>query len=67
MNELSGAPPLLLTMEDAARVLAISRSYVYELVGRGALRTVTIGRARRVPVAALVEYVARLTSECETG
>jgi excisionase family DNA binding protein len=42
-----------LTMEEAARVLGISRSSAYEAVRRGELPTVKIGRRYVVPRVAL--------------
>lgn len=51
---------LLLTPEEAADRLALSRTTIYELIRTGELRSVKIGRARRIPVAALGEYVAGL-------
>jgi excisionase family DNA binding protein len=39
----------LLTVRDAARLLALSRSTLYNLMERGALAYVKIGRARRIP------------------
>lgn len=54
---------LLLTPVEAARGLGIGRTKVYELMAAGALRSVKIGRARRVPASALAEFVARLAAE----
>lgn len=51
------ATPLLLTVPQAAAMLSLGRTTVYELIGSGELETVVIGRARRVPVAAVVEFV----------
>lgn len=51
---------LLLTPEEAARTLAIGRSKVYELMAGGGLRSVKIGKSRRVPASALADYLAGL-------
>ena len=51
---------LLFTMEEAAEVLSVSRSTVYDLVRMRLLDTVLIGRSRRVPASALKELVDRL-------
>ncbi|WP_018639793.1 helix-turn-helix domain-containing protein [Parafrankia elaeagni] len=51
---------LLVTPTEAAEILAVSRSTVYELLAAGALESVRIGRSRRIPRAALDAYVARL-------
>jgi excisionase family DNA binding protein len=54
-----GREVLLLTMVDAARVLSIGRTAMYELVGAGEIEVVHVGRSARVPVAALREFVER--------
>jgi excisionase family DNA binding protein len=51
---------LLLTPEDAAAVLSIGRSKLYELIAAGTLETVAIGACRRIPQAALDDFVDRL-------
>lgn len=53
---------LLLKPEEAAEVLSIGRSKVYELISTGELASVRIGACRRVPTDALVEFVTRLRS-----
>lgn len=52
-----GESPLLLTMAQAARALGVGRSTVYEMVARGELEVVHIGRAARVPAAAVTQFV----------
>ena len=59
----NGLPVLLVRPEDAARVLGIGRTKVYELIRSGELRSVRVGGLRRVPVAALDEFVARLETD----
>jgi excisionase family DNA binding protein len=63
----SGEVPakLLLTVADAARALSLSRTTIYELFASGELRSVRIGRARRIPVDALHDYAARVSLEVE--
>ena len=56
-------PRLLLKVEEAAQALGISRTALYELLRSGDIYSVHIGRSVRVPVAALDEYVMRLTNE----
>jgi excisionase family DNA binding protein len=48
---------LLLTPEEAADVLSLGRTKVYELIGTGALRSVRIGKCRRVPMTALQDLI----------
>lgn len=52
--------PLLVSVRDAAALLGIGRTTVYELIADGELEAVHIRRAIRVPVAAIEEYVAHL-------
>jgi excisionase family DNA binding protein len=49
---------MLLTPVEAAEQLAVSRTMVYELMAAGKLRSITIGRLRRVPVDAIQEFIA---------
>ena len=39
---------LLVTVEEAARRLSIGRSHIYEQIQRGTLRSIRIGRSRRI-------------------
>jgi excisionase family DNA binding protein len=57
------ASRLLLTVPEAAEALAISRSKLYELLAAGAVASIRIDGARRVPVAALEAYVATLLAK----
>lgn len=57
LREFENDAPLLLTVGDAARLLAVGRTTLYALIKRGELRTVAIGRARRIPRAALEQFV----------
>lgn len=54
--------PLLLTPEEAARVLRIGRTTIYALMKAGELRPVHIGRSCRLARAELERYVDRLRS-----
>lgn len=51
---------VVLTIEEAARHLGIGRTLMYSLVMTGQIKSVTIGRLRRVPTAALHDYIANL-------
>lgn len=51
---------LLLTVQQAARVLAVGRSTVYGLISSGALASVKVGGSRRVSINALEAYVTAL-------
>ncbi|GAA2156445.1 helix-turn-helix domain-containing protein [Actinomadura napierensis] len=54
---------LVLTVDEAAERLRVSRWTLYNLIRSNQLRTVKIGRRRLVPVNALIEYVDQLTEE----
>lgn len=49
----------LITVEDAAERLSICRTRVYELIARGELPTIKIGRSRRVWMEDLRTFVAQ--------
>jgi excisionase family DNA binding protein len=59
--------PLLVTTVEAAQRLGCGRTTIYELISSGELETVTIGRLRRVPVAAITEYVNRLREQAKAA
>jgi len=52
--------PVLVTIKQAALMLSLGRSTVYELIGDGKLEVVHIGRSARVPVDAIAKLVAGL-------
>lgn len=52
--------PVLLSVPEAARLLGIGRTTVYELIAGGQLEVVHIGRSIRVPTAAIDAFVDRL-------
>lgn len=51
--------PVLLTIPEAAHKLRIGRTLTYELIAAGELEVVHIGRAARVPLDAVSDFVAR--------
>ena len=58
----AGATKLLLTPNEAAQQLAVSRTKIYELMAAGTLRSIHIGRLRRVPVDALRDFIGDMES-----
>jgi excisionase family DNA binding protein len=54
--------PILITVPEAARRLAIGRTLTYELIAANELPAVRIGRAIRVPADAIDSFVARQLS-----
>ena len=55
-------PIRLLTIREAARVLGVGRTTVYELIASDELEVVHIGRSARIPTAAIDNFIDRLRS-----
>jgi len=49
---------LLYSPREAADLLSISRSKLYELMASGVVHSVRVGRSRRIPADALRAFVA---------
>jgi excisionase family DNA binding protein len=58
-DERARLPKLAVTPEEAAEMLSIGRTQVYELIRSGELDSVAFGRARRIPVDALEDLLRR--------
>lgn len=54
---------LAYTVQEAAMLLSLSRSLVYELINAGKIETIKIGRARRITSRQLDAYI----QACEQG
>ena len=52
---------LLLTVPEAAAILRLCRTRVYELVRTHALPVVRIGKTIRIPKAALMDFIESMT------
>jgi excisionase family DNA binding protein len=63
--------PLLLTVREAAALMGVGRTTLYKLMATGELRSVQVGSSRRIPSAAVYEFVDRLSGQSalneETG
>lgn len=53
----------LLTIMQAAEILGVGRSTVYELIANDELEVVHIGRSARVPTSAIDDFIAHLRSQ----
>jgi excisionase family DNA binding protein len=53
----------LYRVNEAMELLSLKRSVMYEQLRSGRLRSVTVGRTRLVPAAAILEYIALLERE----
>ena len=51
-------PRMLVSVTEASRALGVSRSFAYELVAAGVLRSIRLGRRVLVPVSALEDLIA---------
>lgn len=58
---------ILVRPEEAARMLRVSRTEMFRLLGSGEIRSLLIGRRRRIPITALDDYVATRLAAAETG
>jgi excisionase family DNA binding protein len=56
-NIRAAEPPVLLTVAEAAYVLAVSRTKAYELILSGQLESITIGSLRRIPRTSVDRFV----------
>lgn len=52
---------LLVTVADGMRLLSVGRNAIWNLINSGELRSVKIGRSRRIPRTEIEAYVARLS------
>ena len=57
--------PQLYRVPDAMRLLNLSRTVIYELIRSGRLGSVKQGRSRRIPAAAIRDFIALLEEEAE--
>lgn len=64
---LERPPRILLTVDEAADRIGICRSNMFKLIRQGDVRSVKVGRLRRVTPAALEDFVARLSRGEETA
>ena len=59
----TGMDRTLLSIPEASEALHLGETKVKELVARGELLSVKIGKSRRIPASAVQAYVGRLVSE----
>ena len=58
---------LLLTVEEAADRIGICRSNMFKLIRQGDVKSVKVGRLRRVTPAALEDYVRQLSTPADSA
>lgn len=54
---------LAVTPEEAAELMGVSRSHVYDLIRSGDLPSVKLGRVRRIRTDRVAEYLERIEAE----
>ncbi len=59
--------PILVTVDDAAAMLSIGRTAAWELVRKRKIKSVKIGRTRRIPLNEIEEYVRKLIEDEEVA
>jgi excisionase family DNA binding protein len=60
---VDNAKTILVTVDELATILSIGRTVAWELVRKRQIRSVKIGRTRRVPLTAIHAYVERLLDQ----
>ncbi len=64
---LTSTLKLLLTVDEAAAALSISRTLCYRLLAGRQMFSVKVGNARRIPITALQEFVEQLSEIQKAG
>ena len=59
----TGVPKLLYSVEEAACLLGIGRTFMFFLVTSGDIESIKIGKRRKIPHDALIRYVEQLRAE----
>lgn len=54
---------VLVSVEEAADLLSVGRTVVYRLVAQNEVRSIKVGRTRRIVVDSLHEYVGHLLEQ----
>lgn len=57
MNSNQPFEPICVRINDAARMIGVGRTKLYELISAGELETVKIGNATRITTASLHELI----------
>jgi excisionase family DNA binding protein len=60
---VAGVEQLLYSVREAAEIVGVGKSKMWELVGRGEIESVKVDALRKIPADALTSYVKRLRAE----
>lgn len=63
MTHAQSIPALALGIDEAARVIGVARSMLYEIVARGEIESFKLGRRRLILVKTLDAYINRVAKE----
>ena len=63
LSKTSAAGRLLYSVDEAAELLGIGRTFMFHLVATGEIDSFKIGKRRKIPRDALDSYIQRLRSE----
>ncbi|TAK36117.1 MAG: DNA-binding protein [Chloroflexota bacterium] len=58
---------LLIRVDEAARMCSLGRSKMYEMVAKGLIPSVRIGRAVRIPITALHSWIEKQMDGTSNG
>ncbi len=58
---------LLFTVNEAARILSLSRPFIYRLIQRGEIASLKVGGLRRIALEDLQKFVAQLRASQVEG
>lgn len=61
--QIQQAPALALGIDEAARVIGVARSMLYEIVARGEIESFKLGRRRLILVRVLDAYITKVSKE----
>ncbi|MGO8948873.1 MAG: excisionase family DNA-binding protein [Ktedonobacterales bacterium] len=50
---------VLLSLDEAAAVMSVGKTMIADLVRRNELRSIKVGRTRRIPLSSIHEFVSR--------
>ena len=59
--------PLLLTVEQTATLLSLSRTLIYNLLASGELESLKLAGIRRIPRQAVLDWIERQRAEQQAG
>jgi hypothetical protein len=62
-DDRSVRAPLLVTTKEAKRLLSISHTALYGLIGRGEVESCLVGRSRKITVESIYAFIGRRLAE----